>query len=160
MRRRFLPLLLSAALLPAAVLAAPARPADPLVEGQLKALDYSYEIDEDGDFKLVFDLEDGRSQLVFVRSPVEEYGTLRVREIWSPGFAVEGDDFPAVVANRLLAESNDAKIGSWVKQGGTAMFVVKIDAAAPADQLADALSAAVHTADALEEELTLGKDEF
>lgn len=40
------------------------------------------------------------------------------------------------------------------------MFVVKIDANASADQLSDAIDAAIRTADKLEQELTLGADEF
>lgn len=63
------------------------------------------------------------------------------------------------VANRLLEDSQDAKMGGWVKQDTTAMFVVKIDADATADQLSDAIDAAIRTADAMELELTK-KDEF
>ena len=155
MKLRALPLLLAASLLPALATAADAH-----IARQLDSLGYEYEVDADGDYKMVFDLSEGRSQIVFVRSPVEEYGSLRVREIWSPGFKVEGNAFPAAVANRLLSDSNDAKIGAWVRQGSTAMYVVKIDASASAEQLSDAISAAVSTADKLEQELTLGKDEY
>ena len=154
MMLRHLPLLL-AVLAPSFALAA-----DPYVERQLDGLGYAYEIDEDGDYKMVFDLADGRTQIVYVRSPVESFGSLRVREIWSPGFVVEGNAFPAAVANRLLSDSNGAKVGAWVRQGSTAMYVVKIDASASAEQLSDAISAAITTADKLEQELTLGKDAF
>ena len=67
--------------------------------------------------------------------------------------------FPVAVANRLLEDSQDAKMGGWVKQDTTAMFVVKIDADATPDQLSDAIDAAIRTADAMELELTK-KDEF
>ena len=155
MKRPLLSLLLLAGLTPLATFAA-----DPHVARQLESLGYTYEVDEDGDYKMVFDVEDGRSQVAFVRSPVEVYGSLRVREIWSPGFSVDGNAFPAAVANRLLGDSNAAKIGAWVRQGGTAMYVVKIDATASTEELADAINAAITTADRLEEELTLGKDDF
>ena len=155
MKRPLLSLLLLAGLTPLATLAADAH-----VARQLESLGYTYEVDEDGDYKMVFDLDDGRSQVAFVRSPVEVYGSLRVREIWSPGFSVDGNAFPAAVANRLLGDSNAAKIGAWVRQGGTAMYVVKIDATASTEELADAINAAITTADRLEEELTLGKDDF
>ena len=155
MKLSVLPLILAAGLLPAA-----AQAADAHIARQLDSLGYDYEIDDDGDYKMVFNLAEGRTQLAFVRSPVEEYGSLRVREIWSPGFRIEGNAFPTAVANRLLSDSNDAKIGSWVRQGNTAMYVVKIDASANAQQLADAISAAISSADKLEQELTLGKDEF
>lgn len=155
MKTWLIPLVLLAGLLPSA-----ARAADPHVARQLEALGYTFEVDEDGDYKMVFTLAEGRTQVVFVRSPVEAYGTLRVREIWSPGLSVDGNAFPAAVANRLLSDSNEAKIGAWVKQGGIAMYVVKIDAAASTEQLSDAIAAAIDTADRLEQELTLGKDEF
>lgn len=148
----------------AALAAAPglalAADADPAVGRQLDSLDYTYEIDADGDYQMVFDMEDGRTQLVYVRSNIENYGSLSVREIWSPGFRIKGNEFPAAVANRLLLDSNNAKIGSWVRQGDMAMYVVKIDSNASADNLSDAIDAAIKTADKLEQELTLGADEF
>ncbi len=57
---------------------------------------------------------------------------------------------PGGRANRLLEDSQDAKMGGWVKQDTTAMFVVKIDADATPDQLSDAIDAAIRTADAME----------
>ena len=95
-----------------------------------------------------------------MRSSTENYGSLDVREIWSPGFRIKTGDFPVAVANRLLIDSNNAKIGSWVRQGEMAMYVVKIDSNASAEQLSDAIDAAIKTADKLEQELTLGADEF
>lgn len=101
-----------------------------------------------------------RSQIVYVRSPVESYGSHKVREIWSPGYRSSTDAFPANVANRLLEDSNDSKLGSWVKQNRYAIFVVKIDADANAEELDDAMSAAMRSADTMEIELTGGEDEF
>ncbi|WP_422507979.1 hypothetical protein [Stenotrophomonas sp. GZD-301] len=132
---------------------------DKVVGATLDKLDYTYEVDEDGDYKLVFDVEDGRSQLVYVRSAVEEFGSHKIREIWSPGYTSPGKQFPAAVANRLLEDSQDAKMGGWVKQGELAMFVVKVDATASPDALSDAIDAAIRTADAMEKELTK-KDDY
>lgn len=125
----------------------------------LDGLEYKYEIDKDGDYQLVFEMDGDRTQLVFVRSNVETYGSHHVREIWSPGYKSASAQFPALVANRLLEDSNDSKLGSWVKQGDLAMFVVKIDADATAQVLSDAIDAAAKTADAIELELT-SKDEY
>lgn len=125
----------------------------------LDTLEYKYEVDEDGDYRLVFELEGDRTQMVFVRSNVETYGSHRVREIWSPGYKSASPQFPAAVANRLLEDSNEAKMGSWVKQEDLAMFVVKIDADATAEQLSDAIDAASRSADAIELELTK-KDDY
>lgn len=145
---------------PGAALAQKGPASDAAIGRQLDTLDYNYEIDADGDYQMVFDLDDERTQLVYVRSAIENYGSLSVREIWSPGFRIKQGEFPAVIANRLLLDSNSAKIGSWVRQGDVAMYVVKIDANASADQLSDAIDAAIKTADKMEQELTLGADEF
>jgi len=116
-------------------------------------------VDEDGDYKMVFDMDDGRSQLAFVRSTVEEFGKHKIREIWSPAYNSPGKQFPAAVANRLLEDSQDAKMGAWVKQDQLAMFVVKVDANATPEALSDAIDAAIRTADAMELELT-EQDEY
>lgn len=136
---------------------------DPQVRQLLDELEYEYEVDEDGDYRLVFEVAgstEKRSQLVYVRSPVESYGVLRVREIWAPGYKAAGTDFPAAVANRLLAATQDNKVGAWAKQDEYAVFVVKLPADAGAEALDDAIDAAITTADAMEAELTPGKDEL
>ncbi|HAU79821.1 YbjN domain-containing protein [Stenotrophomonas sp. TWI273] len=150
-----------AAALLLAVTATGAHAAEPdkAVGRALDTLKYTYEVDEDGDYKMVFDMDDGRSQLAFVRSTVEEFGKHKIREIWSPAYNSPGKQFPAAVANRLLEDSQDAKMGAWVKQDQLAMFVVKVDATATPEQLSDAIDAAIRTADAMELELT-EQDEY
>ena len=136
--------------------------ADPQLKRQFDELKYQYEIDEDGDYKLVFavDDKDERSQIVFVRSPVETFGAHRVREIWSPGYKSPTPEIPAKVANRLLEASQEAKLGGWVKQDDYAVFVVKIAADASTSELDDAITAAMIGADEMEAELTPGKDDL
>lgn len=163
--RILLPLALILGLLPVTPLHAEVTDAeqgpDPAIKAQLDALDYKYEIDEDGDFKLVFEIGDeGRSQIVYVLSQVENYGELQVREIWSPAYTSPTEQFPAVIANRLLEASNRAKLGGWVKQGKNAVFVVKIPADASKEVLDDATTAAMDLADEMENELTPGQDEL
>jgi len=150
-----------AAALLLAVTATGAHAAEPdkAVGRALDTLKYTYEVDEDGDYKMVFDMDDGRSQLAFVRSTVEEFGKHKIREIWSPAYNSPGKQFPAAVANRLLEDSQDAKMGAWVKQDQLAMFVVKVDANATPEALSDAIDAAIRTADAMELELT-ERDEY
>ena len=140
---------------------------DPRVKRLLDKLKYKYEVDEDGDYKLVFDLDDddddaktGRSQLVYVRSPIHEYGSHQVREVWAPAYKAKGEAFPAKVANRLLEASQQSKLGGWAKQGAYAVFLIKVGTNASAEQLDDAINAALQSADQMEAELTPGKDEF
>lgn len=155
MKKTIIAALLGGTLAASAMAATP----DPAVGRLLDGLEYNHEIDDDGDYKMVFDMEDERSQLVFVRSQVEEYGSHRVREVWSPAYRSPDPQLPEQVANRLLEDSNNAKLGGWVKQQDMAMFVVKLDADASAEMLSDAIEAAIRSADAMELELT-SKDEF
>jgi hypothetical protein len=161
--RRLPTLLLAVLFSTTAIAAEPAKPAfDPQVKKQLEDLDYKYKIDEDGDFQLTFEVDgkDKRSQLVFVRSPVETYGDHRIREIWSPAYKSPDKDFPVAVANRLLEASQASKMGAWAKQNDYAVFVVKLSADASAKELEDAIAAAFVSADEMEAELTPGKDDF
>jgi len=147
-------------LLLAAQTAAGADAADPVVRKQLDALKLKYEVDKDNDFKIVMDVGNGRTQLAYIRSNTETYGANQVREIWSPGYKGEIESLPANVANRLLDHSNSVKMGGWVKQKAMAVFVVKLSASASAQELQDALEAAVKSADEIEQEFTGKKDEF
>ena len=144
-----------AALAPAALAGTP----DPTVKAQLDAEKIKYEVDSDGDYKVTFDLGNERTQLVWIRSAVESYGSLKVREIWSPGYKHDGE-LSAKMANRLLAHSHDVKLGGWTKQKAFVMFVVKIPANATAKQLRDAAEAAADAADEIEQEFTPGTDEL
>ncbi|NUS60452.1 MAG: hypothetical protein HOQ01_05850 [Lysobacter sp.] len=134
---------------------------DPVVKAHLDALEYQYELTDQGDYKVVFKYEDERTQLVFIGSAVETYGEHRVREIWAPAYKSEqGTALPGEIANRLLESSSDLKLGAWTKADAYAVFVVKLPADASKDALDDALEVAGVTADDMEAELTPGKDEF
>lgn len=153
---------LLAALALACALPAFAATPDAAVEKQLKALDLQYKVDDDGDFGVVFETDEKgtRSQLAYVRSSVEKYGSLRIREIWSPGYKVPAGGMPGPVATRLLEANHQAKLGAWTLQGDYAVYVVQIPADAPKESLSDALDIAVRSADEMEAELTPGKDDL
>lgn len=146
----------AAATTPATTTASP----DAELGRQLTAAGVKFSTDEDGDYQMTFELEDGRTQLVYVLSRVESYGSNRVREIWSPGYRYSTPELDAKVANRLLQHSGEVIMGGWVRQKSTAMFVVKIAADASPAELRDAVEAAAANADTIEKELTGGKDEF
>jgi hypothetical protein len=133
---------------------------DPQIARHLDRLDYQYEVDEDGDYKLTFKMDDERSQLAYVLSATEKFGNLNIREIWSPAYRASAPQFPVDVANRLLEDSQSSKLGGWVKQGNMAVFVVKIAADAGEKELDDALDFVLRSADQMEAALTQGKDEF
>ncbi len=135
------------------------RSADTSIAQHLDGLKYQYQVDEDGDYRLTFEMENGRTQLAYVISAVEKYGDFQVREVWAPAYRGADGAFPVAVANRLLDDSNASKLGGWVKQGDMAVFVVKLAADATSAQLDDAIDFVLRSADQMELELT-GKDEF
>ena len=143
-------------------LAAPAHGAEPDRNLQ-KLLDKArlkYQVDDQGDFKVTYDLGNGRSQLAYVRSGSSDFGALKIREILSIGYASPGEKIPPDVANRLLEHNAQTKLGAWSKQGRLAVFVSKIPADADAKKLADAIELTAVLADALEQELMPGKDDY
>ena len=141
----------------------PARAAttpDPAIKAQLDSLDIEYEVDSDGDYKLTFAVGEDRSQIVWIRSATEKFGSLKVREIWSPGYKFSGTQLPVAVANRLLEHSHGLILGGWTKQKQFAMLAVKIPVSSTPEQLRDAARAAANAADEIEGELTPGKDDL
>jgi hypothetical protein len=153
-------------------------PADPRVKAALDSIGYKFELTEDNDYKLVpiqteqaGTTADGkpifRSQLVYVNSNVEKYGTLEIREVLSPAFLSNGP-LSAAVANRLLRENNSVKLGSWrlvVINSGTnagkylAMYAAQIAADSDAESLRLTIKSVILIADRMEKELT-GTDDY
>jgi hypothetical protein len=142
-----------------AALPARAEAPDAAIKAQLDSLGMKYDVDSDGDYKVTFDLGNERSQIIWIRSATDHYGSLKVREIWSPGYKYDGGDIPVKIANRLLEHSHGLILGGWTKQKQYAMLVVKIPVSATPQQLRDAAEAAAGAADEIEKELT-GKDDL
>ncbi|MCA9079470.1 MAG: hypothetical protein KDA58_02880 [Planctomycetaceae bacterium] len=134
---------------------------DQRVRVLLDDLGLKYEIDDDGDFKMVFEVGDsGRSQLVWIRSATETYRELEIREIISPGYKAESGDFPGVIALRLLEDNRQKKLGGWQKDGNMGIFVTHVGATVKADTLHSAIIFAVEAADEMEQKISGDKDEF
>src|SRR5438270_4384084 len=76
-------------------------PADPRVKAALDEIGYKFELNDDNDYKLVpIQTEQAgtaangkpiwRSQLVYVNSNTEKYGSLEIREVLAPAYLSEG----------------------------------------------------------------------
>lgn len=153
-------------------------PADPRVKTVLEEIGYKYELTEDNDYKLVpIKTEEAgkdatgkpvfRSQLVYVNSNTEKYGTLEIREVLAPAFLSNGP-LSATVANRLLRENNSVKLGSWrlvsITSGPNTgkfllMYAAQISANGDAEALRLAIKSVLVIADRMEKELT-GADDY
>lgn len=149
---------------PAEAPEAGARQPDERVRQALEAVGWKYDVDRDGDFRVIISWEeDGRSQLVFVNSATNSLGGQEVREVWSEGWRRSGDTFPPAIAVRLLEANASYKLGAWElrRAGGVARaaFTARIPANLPAEQLQAVISTAAVTADEMEKEL-VGTDDL
>jgi len=137
------------------------KPSDDRVEKLLEELDLNYEIDKDGDFKLINGFDDDRTHVVFVNSKTEELGDLEIREVWSVGFLA--DTIAADTMQDLLEENGNVKLGAWrISRMGdkmVAIFSAQIAADTDRKSLLLALQAVSSTADNFEEQVT-GKDDL
>jgi hypothetical protein len=90
-------------------------------------------------------------------------GVIEVREIWAMGW--KGPQAPAaVIANRLLRDNSQKKVGAWElheeKDGSFfSIFNVKVSTDADGEALKTIINAVANVADAMEKEL-LSSDEF
>lgn len=135
---------------------------DARVRSALVAINQKFIIDSDGDFKLVRDTEAGRTQVAWVLSKTNSYGTIEVREVISPAFKT-GGTISTALAVRLLKENNKYKIGAWrlVGEGDNqaVFYAIQISADLDAQSLNAAIKTATLVADALEKEM-VGTDDF
>lgn len=143
--------------------AAAAEAADARVEKALTEHGLKYELDSDGDYRVVFAWEeDGRSQLVIIMSGTEMVDDVEIREVRSAGFSSD-EALPCSTARMLLSENASFKIGAWetVNIAGQtlAIFTARIRADASPEQLATVARVVGSNADELEKQL-LGTDEL
>ena len=134
--------------------------ADARIRPQLDQLGINYDIDEDGDYRVLYETKGGRTQIAFVRSKTYQLNDLEIREIWSIAYVAPDGNIPMPIANMLLEDSFIRKLGAWVKYEGSAMFVAKISAKADNKTLLTALEVVLNTADEIEEKLSGATDAF
>jgi hypothetical protein len=141
--------------------AVPAAANDASVEKRLDAQGTKYEIDEDGDYKIVVSWsKEGRSQIVFVSGKTEEVGGLVIREVFAPAAIVDSHGINGTKAMALLEASGQIKFGSWEIRGGVVYFVAKVIEDISAERLDSIITIVSETADDKEIELTGGKDDL
>jgi hypothetical protein len=107
-----------------------------------------------------------RTQLVYVNSNTERYGSLEIREVLAPSF-LSNSLLSADIANRLLRENNKVKLGSWrlvaINSGPNAgkylaMFAAQVNANSDAESLRLTIKSVILIADQMEKELTKADD--
>ncbi len=131
---------------------------DPSIAKKLDLKGTPYTLDDDGDYRILVNVGDERSQLVWVRSVVHQTDEQRLREIWTYGLRSEDRRIPVHVANRLLSENMDLIVGAWARQDGNAVLILKINADADADTLDEAIDLAASIGDKMEQRLVTGDE--
>lgn len=145
-----------ASLLPLAALpAAPAHAGDPSVEARLEARGLKYDVDSDGDYKVVLSFTDeGRTQLVYVSGSTEDVSGLSIREVFAPAANIKTDGVTGAMALDLLRHSRKQKIGAWEIAGDYLYYVIKLPDSVDAAELHAAIRVAGSVADDKEIELS------
>jgi hypothetical protein len=134
-----------------------AKQGDSRVQALLEELELKYDIDSDGDFRVGFELDDGRTQLAFIRSETTQFGKFDIREIFSVAHISEGP-LDGQLANALLIYNAHVKLGSWRMERQDddrciVAFAVQIAANTDATSLYTALRLVIDTADDIERKL-------
>ena len=148
--------------------ATPRSSPDQRVKAALDQIGYKYELTADGDYKLApLPTEGGRTQLVYVNSNTERFGTLEIREVLSPSFLSDGP-LTADLANSLLRQNHQVKLGAWrvipITQGSNSgkqlvMFAAQVAGSSDAEALRMTIRSVVLVADRMEKEVT-GRDDY
>jgi hypothetical protein len=136
---------------------------DPRLKKILDACEIKYVVLPGGNCHVTFNLGMGRSQLVWIASKTETYRGIELRDIQSIAYKSK-EPLPAELANALLRDNAQRKIGAWevqrAKEYYHAVFRIKVDAVeSDVKTMRDMLELVAFLADQMEKELT-GKDEF
>lgn len=133
---------------------------DERVKQLLEEKEITYTVDADGDFKVEFEMGNGRTQLAFIMSATYEYGNFEIREIQAYAYRAPDGEFPLDVTVKLLEDTFDKKLGAWGIVDEYAVFITRIAADTDPESLWNALILALESADEMEQELSGDVDEF
>lgn len=139
----------------------PQATADPRVEAALKAAGLAYTLDG-GDFRLEYNLDGNRTQLVWVASGTARLDQLEFRDVWSVAARGSGE-VSADVARLLLKENARMVLGGWSVNQGQDEYLVVFNAQVRADAESSALQEVIEvvalSTDRIEKQLS-SKDDF
>ena len=73
-------------------------------------MEYHYTITNDGDIKLICQISDERTQVVFINSQTQNYQEMEIREIFSPAALFSANNLTLPLAKKLLEENYNKKL--------------------------------------------------
>lgn len=137
---------------------------DERVKAQLERLGLKYTLSETGNYKVVFDMGNERTQLVVINSNTYEFGSQEIRELYSVAALFNSpDEINKDLLFKLLELNETYKVGAWQINGGKSpylvQFAVRLSATAPDKALDELIRLAAGKADELELEVTK-KDDY
>ncbi len=133
------------------------------IAAQLDRIGLKYDVTKSGNYSISYDLDGGRSQVVYIMGTTEKVDATEVRELWSRAGTFDAVPTADQMQN-LLEESGSKKIGSWAleetdKGGYTVYFSVKVPTYLKDADLVSLLQYTANIADQKEKELFNSDDE-
>ncbi len=131
-------------------------------ERLLKALGYTYELNENRQYRLVINFDDGRSQVIMVTPTMTLFDSRSAYDVWSGIMTYQGTLSPEV-ADSLLVRNGEVDIGSYqslpVEEGKLLVFSSKVTGEQTREGFRNLLLKVASEADEMEKHLT-GEDEY
>jgi hypothetical protein len=136
---------------------------DARVAKALKKLDFKYDVLDNGNYKLVFDVgTQGRTQMVFIFSETYEYEGVEVREVRSIANKYVSDYPAKEVLIQLLQDNARKKFGAWELNSSDdthyIVFSARIPATADHSVLRATLKMVLEAADEMEQQVATGDE--
>ena len=130
----------------------------PALSQLLNAAGLKFKITEDNSVKMGFELESGRTQMIFIDGAPDQLGPYQDHDIYSP--ICEAAKLSPSHAIKLMEISGTNKVGACIIRDGHLMLKTDVPVTITADQLRVVLQVMVDQADKLEQVLTGGADAF
>jgi hypothetical protein len=132
---------------------------DQRVKTQLDKLGINYSITEHGDFKVIFEMDNDRTQMVFIESNTNKYEGMEIREVKSiAAIKNRKSEYTQPLLLSLLELNQTYKLGAWQIHGGEEpyilQFAIRLSANATQTVLDDSIRLAAYIADEMEKEIT------
>lgn len=134
---------------------------DKRVKKLLEEKDFQFTVSSSGNYQVICKFDDGRTQLVTIRTKTYTLHHMEIREVDSKGYQVD-EEIPTEVLLAALKKNAGVKLGAFqlIESGDTRalLFNAQIAADTDAETLYRTIFAVAKTADEFEQEWITGDD--
>lgn len=128
---------------------------------KLDATGFPYRVDGDGDGVLIFEVDGGRTQQVWIDQNTDKFHDYEDWDIYSPVCRIpDPENLPPVVGAAFLKKNGSMKAGAFMLRGDMLMFKVDVSTDISPEALRAVLYLIASTADEHENLFTDGGDNF